>query len=644
MFRHKKLFISFVLSALVLSLIPIRPTRAGDFFIFSHNLRYGAINQEVKQLQKFLNANGFTVAKFGAGSKGKETYFFGAATRNALIKFQKANKIAPAIGFFGRITRNLINKKFSEPIAKAKPAAASNIDSQANNQNNSSLYTPAPPVVLNNSQPDKIGKSGYYSIGGSISGLAGAVTLENNGGDHITINPGDNSNFIFPTAIANGANYHVGAISKYSGQTCYVSNNLGVVNGADITNIKVACGQNLNYNPITFTPTAGVAKYTLTYAAGANGSITGASPQTVNSGSDAAAVTAVPDAGYSFANWSDGVSTAARTETGVISDKSVTAAFTANNNTITFNGNSSDGGSTAAQTLATAAAASLTANGFTKTGYAFAGWATTTEGAAAYADAASYTMGTASVTLYAKWTINNYTVTFNKNGGDTEANPTTRTADYNTTVTLPTAPTRTGYTFESWNTLANGLGAVFNASTAVTDNLTVYAKWTAAPTYALRDTGPGGGLVFYISDGGLHGLEAAPLATEWAEKQWGCYNTLISGADGTAIGTGDQNTTDIVNGCAEADRAAKLAYDLVSGGKSDWFLPSKDELNKMYINLKSGTDENSVVYTPVGGLDEIYFSSSEQSAKDAWYQDFYDGYQDYYYKYFSSWVRAVRAF
>jgi len=85
------------------------------------------------------------------------------------------------------------------------------------------------------------------------------------------------------------------------------------------------------------------------------------------------------------------------------------------------------------------------------------------------------------VTLYAKWTINTYTVTFNKNGGGTEAVPTTKTATYGGNVgTLPTEPTRTGYTFAGWNTKANGSGSEFTAATAVTADITVYAQWMSS--------------------------------------------------------------------------------------------------------------------------------------------------------------------
>ncbi len=75
---------------------------------------------------------------------------------------------------------------------------------------------------------------------------------------------------------------------------------------------------------------------TLTYIAGPNGFISGSSPQTVNYGQDGASVTAVPSAGYRFVGWSDGVTTATRTDTRVTSSRSVTANFTLNAFTLAF--------------------------------------------------------------------------------------------------------------------------------------------------------------------------------------------------------------------------------------------------------------------------------------------------------------------
>ena len=87
-------------------------------------------------------------------------------------------------------------------------------------------------------------------------------------------------------------------------------------------------------------------------------------------------------------------------------------------------------------------------------------------------------MGAANVTLYAVWTINNYTVTFNGNGG-TGQTPTTKSVTYNTAVgTLPTNPTQAGYTFNGWFT-ATTAGTQITTATIVTANVTWYAQWTA---------------------------------------------------------------------------------------------------------------------------------------------------------------------
>jgi len=87
---------------------------------------------------------------------------------------------------------------------------------------------------------------------------------------------------------------------------------------------------------ISVTASFAINEYTLTYTAGANGTISGTSPQTVNHGSDGTAVTAVPDTGYHFVEWSDSVATATRTDTNVTADISVTASFAINEYTLTY--------------------------------------------------------------------------------------------------------------------------------------------------------------------------------------------------------------------------------------------------------------------------------------------------------------------
>lgn len=70
----------------------------------------GSKGEDVRQLQKLLNALGYSVSKIGVGSTGKETTYFGVKTQYALATFQKANGIRPAVGYFGPTTRGTISK------------------------------------------------------------------------------------------------------------------------------------------------------------------------------------------------------------------------------------------------------------------------------------------------------------------------------------------------------------------------------------------------------------------------------------------------------------------------------------------------------------------------------------------------------
>ena len=154
-----------------------------------------------------------------------------------------------------------------------------------------------------------------------------------------------------------------------------------------------------------------------------------------------------------------------------------------------------------------------------------------------------------------------------------------------------------------------------------------------------------GGKIAYILQPGdpgydanvQHGLIAAPSdQSSGLGAQWGCQGTTISGADGTALGTGNQNTIDIMSGCATAGIAARLCGDLVIGIYNDWYLPSKDELNKLYQNQDA-----------VGMVTTLhYWSSSEYNINDAWAQLFFAGFgsQINFQKSVTCKVRAVRSF
>ena len=88
---------------------------------FTRNLDSGATGDDVKMLQKFLNSNGFVITNSGAGSPGNETNLFGGLTKAALIRFQQANGISPAIGYFGPVTRAAIEKLLSNDSTPSVP-------------------------------------------------------------------------------------------------------------------------------------------------------------------------------------------------------------------------------------------------------------------------------------------------------------------------------------------------------------------------------------------------------------------------------------------------------------------------------------------------------------------------------------------
>ncbi|BBI36704.1 InlB B-repeat-containing protein [Cohnella abietis] len=148
---------------------------------------------------------------------------------------------------------------------------------------------------------------------------------------------------------------------------------------------------------------------------------------------------------------------------------------------VTYNGNGATSGTAPTYSGSYAQGDRVTVYGNTgylvKTGYTFDGWNTASGGSGmSYATEETFTMGASNVTLYAMWTINTYTVSFNSNGGSAKSD---QPVDYNSTATKPTDPTRSGYTFGGWYS-DSGLETPFDfTNTPITASKTLYAKWTA---------------------------------------------------------------------------------------------------------------------------------------------------------------------
>ena len=170
--------------------------------------------------------------------------------------------------------------------------------------------------------------------------------------------------------------------------------------------------------------------------------------------------------------------------------------------------------------------------------------------------------------------------------------------------------------------------------------------WHSTEGYRIGDIGPAGGLIFYenpnyAADGWRY-LEAAPFDQSEGAK-WGCFRTAILGAHGTGIGSGRQNTADMVAACAETGSAARLCADLSINGVRGWFLPSEGELDSMYRNLKA---KGLGSFGDGDASDNFeYWTSSQQTADMAAHIDFADdGRHHGDDKDFPRRVRAIRAF
>ena len=239
--------------------------------------------------------------------------------------------------------------------------------------------------------------------------------------------------------------------------------------------------------------------YTVKY--NANGATSGSTASSTHTYGVAKALTAngFTRTGYTFAGWATSSSGAVvynnqQSVTNLTSTQGATvnlyAKWTANTYTVKYNANGATSGSTASSTHTYGVAKALTANGFTRTGYTFAGWATSSSGAVVYNNQQSVTNLTstqgATVNLYAKWTANTYTVSFDVNGG-TGGQTDDVTATYGSQMPTisTTAPTRTGYYFNGWYDAQTGGTRYYNnnGTSARTWDKTadtmLYAQWTA---------------------------------------------------------------------------------------------------------------------------------------------------------------------
>lgn len=168
----------------------------------------------------------------------------------------------------------------------------------------------------------------------------------------------------------------------------------------------------------------------------------------------------------------------------------------------------------------------------------------------------------------------------------------------------------------------NAIDTAYGNEISFTTAVTAIGKWYQ------------GGYVFYIDGTGQNGLVAADI-DQSIEQGWGCEG-IFAGANQVEVGSGVQNTVDILNADNGTTLTAYICDILDLNGYSDWFLPSKNELGLMYTNL---------AVEALGGFFPLdYWSSTELNADSAFRVDFSSGTALPWEKYHAVRVRAVRAF
>ena len=225
-----------------------------------------------------------------------------------------------------------------------------------------------------------------------------------------------------------------------------------------------------------------VNSYTLAFDG--NGGKASESSRTVQYGSQYGTLPTATRTGHTFQGWytakSGGTKVSPSTTMGA-ANTTLYAHWSVNAYTLAFDGN---GGkpSEASRTVAYGGQYGSLPTA-TRTGYAFQGWYTARDGGTKVSP--STTMGAADTTLYARWSVNSYTVSFDSDGG---SNVPAQKVRYGSKASRPADPTRAGHTFQGWYTSRDG-GSKYDFGTAVTGDVTLHAHWAKEPAALRRLSG-----------------------------------------------------------------------------------------------------------------------------------------------------------
>ena len=150
-----------------------------------------------------------------------------------------------------------------------------------------------------------------------------------------------------------------------------------------------------------------------------------------------------------------------------------------------------------------------------------------------------------------------------------------------------------------------------------------------------------GGIIFYLDPSGCHGLVCA-LTDQSSGTAWYNGSYMDTRAYGSGLFEGKYNTKVINWSQGGSTSAAAICAAYTEGSFNDWYLPSIEELNKMYLNIGQG---NALGLGNIGGFaNDDYWSSTEYDSLNEWFKRFSNGSQNVNFKANYLDVRAVRAF
>lgn len=381
---------------------------AGTLTLTASNTCTGGtiVNNGILQLNGSLGTNTLTVANAAT--------LAGTGTANGAVTVQNGGTLAAGNGGIGTLTIN------NNLTLNDGSFTASGIGKNGG--------------ILNN---DLVSVLGTLTLGGTL-------TVTNTGTDALAA--GD-SFTLFTAGTFNGGFVNINLPALGAGLV-WNTNNLAVNGTISVSNVN----------------------YTLTYIAGPNGTINGASPQTVNYGGSGSAVTAVANTGYHFVNWSDGSTANPRTDVNVTNNIAVTANFEINTYTLTYTADTNGTISGTSPQTVNYGGSGNAVTAVPNTGYSFVNWS---DGSTA--NPRTDVNVANNITVTANFTSSSFTLTYTAGPNGAISGTSPQTVVYGGSGTAVTAVPNTNYSFVSWS---DGSTANPRTDVNVTNNLAVTANFT----------------------------------------------------------------------------------------------------------------------------------------------------------------------